>query len=356
MPFRTPSMDCVDTISSVAERTEFHITQDLDESLWRAFIARHPAGNIFHTPEMLQVFARTKGYEPSLWAAVDRSHRPLALLLPVQITLMGGLLRRFTTRAVVYGSVLHAPGSEGREALRMLLRAYKREIKGGVLFTELRNLSDLSDLQPVLNECDFAYEEHLNFLIDLTKPKEEIWQSIRSNARRNVRKARKLQVAIEEVDDPHRIPEIYRLLKKVYERIQVPLADVSFFHSAFEILYPQDMMKILVAKAEDTDIGALTLLLYKGIVYYWYTGTLREYASYRAGDLLVWHTLEWGSQNGFRVLDFGGAGRPDEEYGVRDFKAKFGGRLVNYGRNVYVHAPLTLKASKAVYQAARRFL
>jgi serine/alanine adding enzyme len=333
-----------------------HVVQTLPEEEWHCFVEEHPAGNIFHTPEMFQVFARTKGYQPSLWAAVDQSKRPLALLLPVQITLKGGLLARLTTRAVVYGSVLCAPDPEGKEALGLLLETYKREIKGSILFTELRNLSDLSDLQPVLNGCGFAYEEHLNFLLDLTRPQEGIWQNIRSNARRNIRKARKLQVVIEEVNDPHRIPAIYALLKEIYQRIQVPLADVSFFQSAFEILHPQDMMRVFVAKAEDGDIGVLTLLLYKDIVYYWYTGTLREYASYRAGDLLVWHTLEWGNQNGFRVLDFGGAGRPNEEYGVRDFKAKFGGRLVNYGRNVHVHAPVTFQVSKAVYQTARRFL
>ncbi len=27
-----------------------------------------------------------------------------------------------------------------------------------------------------------------------------------------------------------------------------------------------------------------------------------------------------------------GVGRPDRKYGVRDFKARFGGELVNYGR------------------------
>ena len=27
-----------------------------------------------------------------------------------------------------------------------------------------------------------------------------------------------------------------------------------------------------------------------------------------------------------------GAGKPDEEYGVRDFKAEFGGELVEHGR------------------------
>jgi lipid II:glycine glycyltransferase (peptidoglycan interpeptide bridge formation enzyme) len=116
------------------------------------------------------------------------------------------------------------------------------------------------------------------------------------------------------------------------------------------------MLRTLIAKVDGADIGALMLLLYKDLVYYWYTGTLREFASHRPGDMLVWHSLEFGSQNGFRLYDFGGGGKPAEEYGVRDFKAKFGGELVNFGRNVCIHAPFRLKLSQEGYQMVRRFI
>ena len=116
------------------------------------------------------------------------------------------------------------------------------------------------------------------------------------------------------------------------------------------------MFEVFLTRVEGVDIGALTLLLYKNLITYWYTGTLREYSSYRPSDLLVWHALEWGKKNGFHTFDFGGGGKPDEEYGVRDFKAKFGGNLVNFGRNVRVQSPLLYKASQFGYQLLRRFL
>ena len=173
----------------------------------------HPQGNIFHTPEMYQVFEKAKGQQPSLWAATDHHKRPLALLLPVQVALARQWLRQFTTRAVAYGSVLCAPQQEAMEALSLLLETYNRETRSRILFTELRNLSSLSDLQPVLNDSGFIYEDHLNFLVDLTRPPEQIWKSIRSNARRNVRRARKAQVAIREVNDVHQTVDVYLLLK-----------------------------------------------------------------------------------------------------------------------------------------------
>ncbi len=115
-------------------------------------------------------------------------------------------------------------------------------------------------------------------------------------------------------------------------------------------------MRVLIARADGADIGVLTLLFHRTTVLYWYTGVLREYSSHRANDLLVWRALELGREAGCRALDFGGAGKPDEPYGVRDFKAKFGGQLVDFGRDVLVHAPTTFKVSEAGYRVMRRFL
>ncbi len=96
------------------------LVRTLPEDKWRHFVENHPEGNIFHTPEMFQVFSRVKGYLPELWAAIE-DKRILALLLPVQITLMNGLLRHFTTRSVTYGSVLWALDAEGENGLARLL-------------------------------------------------------------------------------------------------------------------------------------------------------------------------------------------------------------------------------------------
>jgi lipid II:glycine glycyltransferase (peptidoglycan interpeptide bridge formation enzyme) len=78
------------------------------------------------------------------------------------------------------------------------------------------------------------------------------------------------------------------------------------------------------------------------------------YADEVPGELLMWHILKWGAENGYRTYDFGGAGNPDEKYGVRDFKAKFGGRLVCFGRNTFVHDPALLRLSTFGYSLLRR--
>jgi serine/alanine adding enzyme len=70
----------------------------------------------------------------------------------------------------------------------------------------------------------------------------------------------------------------------------------------------------------------------------------------------VWQAITDGKASGCTTLDFGGAGRPDEPYGVRDFKAKYGGQLVDFGRDVWSSAPVRLRLSRGGYSLARRFL
>ncbi len=332
------------------------IVHHLDEMTWSEFVINNPRGNIFHSPEMYEVFKRAKGFSPALWAALDEDGAVQALMLTAKITVIGGPFKFMTTRAVVYGGPLCSDGARGRAALDFLLREYNRRAGRDALFTEFRNVHDVSDLMPTLEKNKYCFEDHLNFLIDLTLPSEELWKNIRSNAQRNIRKAQKSGVTIEEAQTPEEVDAAYTVLQDVYHRIQVPLPDRSLFTASFEVLHPKNMMHILFARLNGVNIGALTLLVYKGSILYWYTGPLREYAEYRPGDLLVWSALEFGKKLGCHTFDFGGGGKPDEEYGVRDFKLKFGGRQVNFGRSVCVHAPTRLRVSEIGYSLLRKYL
>ncbi len=329
------------------------IRRELDERPWREFVDSHPQGNVFHTPEMYQVFDLARGHRPSLWAAVDGGEL-LALLLPVQSTVFDGLLQPFTSRAVVYGGPLAAPGEAGGQALARLLDAYKQEVRSQVLLTEMRNLSDLEVLQPVLNEQGFAYEDHLNYLIDLDRTPEEILASVTGTARNQIRRAlRRGQVTLTTVTDRALVAACYRVLELTYQRLQVPLADVSLFEAAFDVLHPRNMVRFSLAEVDGQTVGTAIDLLYRDVAFGWYGGLDREFGSYLVNELLTWNNLQWGARHGYRTYDFGGAGKPDEDYGPRHFKAKFGGELVSYGRNTCVHAPLRLPISKLGYQIYR---
>jgi serine/alanine adding enzyme len=333
------------------------IVQKIDETIWRDFVNRHPQGNIFHTPEMFEVFQRACGFQPKLRAALDDAGQLLALLLPVRVLLREGLLERLTTRDIAYGSVLCASSDAGRDALGALLESYAGESGQTALFTELRNLVDLTPLQPVLNAQGFVYEDHLNYLIDLNRTPELLLQGIGPRTRKHIRHAlRKGAVQVKEVKERGQIAASYGLFAKSYAAAGVPLADRSLFEAAFDVLHPKGMAKFLLAQVGDVWVAATAELPFKDVIYGWYSGIDRAYSDSMAGEILMWHILEWGVASGYRSYDFGGAGRPGEPYTVRDFKAKFGGKLVCFGRNKKVYAPTLLRCSGIGYGIYRRIL
>jgi serine/alanine adding enzyme len=332
------------------------IVNALPEAQWGRFVHEHPEGNIFHTPEMFRVFSRTRGYRPTLWAATQDG-RVLALLLSVHITLRDGLFRRLTTRSVAYGSVLCAPGGEGKAALGQLLGRYVDEMQGLSLFTELRNLTDLTVLKPILERHGFVHEEHLNYLVGLDGSVESVFGNIGRRTRKNIRRGLKQGVVqVDQVLGWQQVRECYEMVRKSYQEAHVPVADCSLFEAAYDELQAKGMIRFALARIGQTPVAASVELLYKDVVYGWFGGVDRRYGAYVPGELLMWDVLRWSVDRGYRVYDFGGAGKPAEEYGVRDFKAKFGGRLVSFGREVCVHSPRLLRLSELGYRVSRRLI
>ncbi|MHB8135338.1 MAG: lipid II:glycine glycyltransferase FemX [Anaerolineaceae bacterium] len=336
---------------------DFEITNSLNDEVWRSFIKDQPSGNIFQTPEMFEVFRRTQGYRPQLFAAINNEGQLLALMTPIQVTLHNGLLRRLMTRSIAYGGALYVHDENGKVALGDLLRECTRKTKRDAIFTELRNLSDVNTIKDTLSDCGYDYEEHLNYLIDISSSPEQVMQNIGSRTRKNIRHGlRKGNVIVELVEDLSQLDGWYNLVKKSYTAARVPLADISLFKSAFEVLTPKGMARFYLARIGNKNVAATVELPYKNVIYGWYSGVDRDFASEYPGELLMWEILRWGSENGYRVYDFGGAGKPDEQSGVRDFKAKFGGQLVCYGRNIKIHSPQLLHVSKWGYEFYRKLI
>ena len=79
------------------------------------------------------------------------------------------------------------------------------------------------------------------------------------------------------------------------------------------------------------DLAGTIGLCYGPRYFAWYGGTSRP-PGLHPFACLVWDEIQQSHQQGLAIYDFGGAGRPEEEYGPRVFKSRFHGQLVNHGR------------------------
>jgi serine/alanine adding enzyme len=144
------------------------------------------------------------------------------------------------------------------------------------------------------------------------------------------------------------------LLQQTYKNAKIPLADVSLFESAFDILTPKNRLKFFLAKYNTEYIGGIMAPMYKGVISEWYVCGSRAHSKLYSSEMVTWHPIEWGSENGYHTFDFLGAGKPDEEYGVREFKRQFGVRVVNYGRYKKVYSQKKMWFSDRMFKIYRK--
>jgi lipid II:glycine glycyltransferase (peptidoglycan interpeptide bridge formation enzyme) len=223
-----------------------------------------------------------------------------------------------------------------------LLQYYTEIIKDDVLYSRIYPLNDITQIIPSIKENGYEYEGWQNFLIDLKQSKEELWSHLKRDKKRAITKAKNKGVEIQEIIEKSLLSDFYDLVGETYTTRKIRLEDINFFEGIFDVLVRQKKAKFFLAKHEEEYIATRLVLTYKGVIYDWHAGSDKKFLSLYPNDLIVWHILKWGSENGFHTFDFGGAGKPDDSSGWAEFKRRFGGKLVNYGSYTKIHQPKKL--------------
>ena len=326
------------------------ITDSPDVKQWSEFVYNHPHGNIFQTPEMAEVYRRTKNYEPIALSGMDENGEIDAILLGVIRTEKSGLLKSLTSWSMVIGGPLFNDNNICKD----ILRNYDQRVNKKAIYNEIRMLNNPDMLDNILTSQGYFFEDHYNALIRIDKPKEQLWKQLKEDKRKGVKKARRLGIVIVESTEKDDLEIFYNLLRETYNRVRMPLPHISFYEAIFEILVKQGKAKFLFAKYRDEYIATQLALIYKDTIYAFVTGAITEYLKYHPGDLLIWHLLEWGSENGFKVFDFGGGGTPTKNQNIRYYKSRFGAVFPNYGRYKKVYSPIKMKIARKGFSIYRK--
>ncbi len=327
-----------------------------DLKIWDTFVHNHPNGTIFQSYDMAEVYRRAKNFKPISLASFNNEGQINAVLQAVIINELDGLLSTFSTRSVIEGGPLYTTDEEGIISAQDLINHYENQIKNLVLFTEIRVLSPIKSFDALLTPFGFMFQDHFNALINLEKPLEELWSQVKRDKRRGIKKAIDNGIVIEECQKRNQLDIVYNLLLETYKNAKMPLSDKSLFDAVFDILVPKSKAKILFAKYKDEYIATQIALLDTKTIYAWYTGAKRDYLSHHPGDLLIWHLLEWGSKNGWKIFDFGGGGTKTSNINLRNYKERFGCDFPNFGRYKKIHSPVKMLIAKKGFEVYRRLM
>jgi serine/alanine adding enzyme len=303
---------------------------------WSAFIEAHPEGNIFQSPEMYELFQKTGRMKPVVIGVTDKSTGLLkGILLGVVIRELNGLAGYFTSRTVIYGGPLIDPHvTDQEEILRKLLAGLIQEVKNHSIFIQFRNFNSLEDKKAVFQEYDFNLRERLNLIVDTSGPG-IVTDNMSQSRLRQVRKGLKLGARCIEPENIDQLKEFYHILFNLYKyKVKKPLPPWDFFEQFYRISGEGRLGIIRLVEYQGKIIGGILSPVTPGkTIYEWYVcGLDQQYKEVYPSVLATWAAIDYAVNNNIPSFDFMGVGIPDRDYGVREFKSRFGGELVNYGR------------------------
>ena len=345
---------------------QIHTYDQIDQLQWQELVQSSPVATWFQTDEAYRFYQSVGGMQAFAYG-VSEEDRLVGVIVGYITKEKNPIKQFFTRRAIIYGGPLLA-NDISETALAELLKAvsecrvYSVECKGNEnskavtsastpytlrptpIYIETRNFHDYSKWKSIFEANGFMYQSHLNYHVDTTTI--DIAQSnIGKHRWKYIRLSMRDGAKIINNPSIDQVRAFYSILQDLYRtNVKTPLWSWEFF----ERLYYIENAKYILVELDGKIVGGAACVCLPGnALYEWYACGLDNCRDdIRPTSVAIWGEIQYAAENGYPLFDFMGAGKPDEPYGVRDFKAEFGGELVEHGRFLCIRKPLLYAIGK----------
>lgn len=314
----------------------------IDSAAWDKLLRKSPVASWFQTPEAYRFFD-SLSFMDAFVVAVTDGGRLLGLTVGYIQGDGGRLKQMLSRRAIIVGGPLLADDISD-DALTLMLNAIKKQVSQHCIYIETRNLNDYSRWRKTFESSCFQYVPHLNFHQD-TSSIEIVDKNLSRTRKRHIHVGLRDGATIGQSSSTEDVEALYDILCDLYHnKVKKPLLPKEFFVKLAKL----PSARILTVKYDSKVIGGMAYVELAGKVgYEWYVcGIDDTYKNIYPSELATYAGLKHAASSGCSRFDFMGAGKPNVPYGVRDFKALFGGQLVEHGRFLHVCKPLLYNMGK----------
>lgn len=337
--------------------------EQIDRSAWTELVQTCATGTWFQTPEaylffasmpeLFRPFVMAISKETPLSEAQHSINPPLQTLRAVCVGYVtkerSALKQFFTRRAIIIGGPALADDATDEE-VEALMTAVKNlsfthslihSFLHSPIYIETRNFNDYSRWKNAFAAAGFDYQPHLNFHVD-TSSSEIVDANLGKSRKRDIRTTIREGVTIIEHPTDDQVCEYYNVLDRLYRtKVKTPLFPLDFFLA----LNNHRDGRFLLTELHGKIVGGTVCVAQAGkCLYEWFAcGEDGVYPHVFPSCYATYAGIRYAAEHGMPRFDMMGAGKPDEAYGVRDFKAKFGGKEVKHGRFLCITKPLLYK-------------
>jgi len=310
---------------------------------WDALIKDSPVATWFQTRKAFGFFDSLSFLEAFAFGV--KNNGKLKGVVVGYIQKDGGWIKRFfSRRAIVLGGPLLANGISEDE-LTLLLHGLVERVGKKAIFIEFRNFSDYSHWRKTFEQCGFRYQPHYDIHVDTTSL-EVVDAHLGKSRKRDIRVSMRDGASVVTHPSLSQVREYYDILKTLYEtKVKTPLFPLDFF----ERLLALDSAAFLLVEYGGKIVGGTVCVGLPGVALYemYACGEDGVHKTIFPSEVATYAGLKYAAENDYPIFDMMGAGKPDDGgYGVRDFKLKFGGELLELGRFDYVCKPMLYQIGK----------
>ncbi|MBN1786312.1 MAG: GNAT family N-acetyltransferase [Candidatus Methanofastidiosa archaeon] len=298
---------------------------NIKKNEWDNVVENSKISSFFHCYDWQKVLEEGKRLEPRHIVAINNDN--IISIFPNYVTSVKDTpFKRLYSICPGYGGPIILSSDE-RDILDGMYKMVPGICRGNI-FSHYVNPYDLSYARygSFLRKNDYIPHFACRFVIDLNENIEDISNNMIHQKRRNIKKCESIEVIDKEIDK-NSLSDFHIHHNNVMKDVGGQGHPEAFFTSMHKHI-PENV-KIFEAVCNGVPSGQIMFFLdpYKNTVHKFFSGIERKYLKANPTDIIVWQSLNWAKENGFRYYDFG----PTEDdfcNGIFRHKSGFGGQTI----------------------------
>lgn len=281
----------------------------IDDPKWTSFVESHGEATVFHSVAWSQLLAECYGYQSFVVAAKDARGEVLAgiPMMEIRSWLTG---RRWVSLPF---TDFCPPLYRDKQSLEVLLD-YLERLKSEHSLNRIEIRGQMPQRATV--HASSLYVIHK---LNLSEGSEAVLESVSKMHRRNIKRAKREGVIVEESQLKEAMDVFYRLQVSTRRRHGLPVQPKRFFDLVWERLIDKDLGFMLLAYKDNLPEAGGVFLKGKDVLIYKYGASTERGRKTRANNLLFWTAIQRACEWGYKLIDLGRTNIRNE--GLRDFKS-----------------------------------
>lgn len=165
---------------------------------------------------------------------------------------------------------------------------------------------NLLDIRPFL-WAQYKVAPFYTYLIRLSPGKENIWNNLRKNTRRDINIAQNKGIIIAEQTNESSLDYVYNSSFQRYAQSHLKFSVSKNYVLDLLKQYGESTIKIFTAQYQGQIVTALACILNKESVCAWMGGVRTEKNELEANKLLYWNAIMWALDNNYKYFELMGA-------------------------------------------------